>query len=299
MNRAVVDVAERRDVAFADLIALVKPRILLMTLITAAGGMSLAPGGFAWWPALVMLAGTALIVGAANTLNMYLEREVDCRMARTKDRPLPAGRLDPQVALYFGVAQAFVAVPLLTFGLGGSAGPISGLLAVIAFVSYVMVYTPMKQRSHVATWIGAIPGAMPALLGWTAVTGRVDAGGLAVFAVLFVWQIPHFHAIALYRLKDYQRAGLATLPGARGVTATRVEIVLYSLVQLLVSLMLYALGVSGALYLGIAAVAGFAYLGYAASGLFRGDARWARRLFLASIVYLPVVFGAMVVDGRF
>ncbi len=289
--------AGERRVALADLLALVKPRILLMTLITAAGGMSLAPGELALGRALVMLAGTALIVGAANTLNMYLEREVDCRMARTKDRPLPAGRLDPQVALYFGVAQAFVSVPLLTFGLG-AAGPISGLLAVIAFVSYVMVYTPMKQRSHVATWIGAIPGAMPALLGWTAITGRVDAGGLAVFSVLFVWQIPHFHAIALYRLKDYQRAGLATLPGARGVTATRVEIVLYSLVQLLASLMLYPLGVSGGLYLAIAAVSGFAYLGYAASGLFHGDARWARRLFLASIVYLPVVFAAMVVDGR-
>jgi protoheme IX farnesyltransferase len=295
--RAQAITGERR-VAAADLLALVKPRILLMTLITAIGGMSLAPGELALAPALVMLAGTALIVGAANTLNMYLEREVDCRMARTKDRPLPAGRLDPQVALYFGVAQAFVSVPLLTFGLG-AAGPISGLLAVIAFVSYVMVYTPMKQRSHIATWIGAIPGAMPALLGWTAITGRVDAGGLAVFAVLFVWQIPHFHAIALYRLKDYQRAGLATLPGARGVTATRVEIVLYSLVQLLASLMLYALGVSGGLYLVIAAVSGFAYLGYAASGLFRGDARWARRLFLASIVYLPVVFAAMVLDGRF
>lgn len=292
-----VDVLPRR-VAAADVIALVKPRILLMTLITAAGGMSLAPGGFALVPALVMLAGTALIVGAANTLNMYLEREVDCRMARTKDRPLPAGRLDPQVALAFGLAQAFVAVPLLTFGLG-AAGPVSGLLAVIAFVSYVMVYTPMKQRSHVALWIGAIPGAMPALLGWTAITGRVDAGGLAVFAVLFIWQIPHFHAITLYRLRDYQRAGLATLPGARGVVATRVEIVLYSVVQLLASLMLYALGVSGGLYLIVAAVSGFAYLGYAASGLFGGDARWARRLFLASIVYVPVVFAAMVIDGKF
>ena len=297
MSRAVRAVSGRRQVALADVIALVKPRILLMTLITAAGGMSLAPGAFDLGRALVMLAGTALIVGAANTLNMYLEREVDCHMARTKDRPLPAGRLDPNLALQFGVAQAFVAVPLLTFGLG-AAGPVSGLLAVIAFVSYVMVYTPMKQRSHVATWIGAIPGAMPALLGWTAVTGRVDAGGLAVFGVLFFWQIPHFHAIAFYRLRDYNRAGLRTLPGARGVTATRVEIVLYSLVQLLVSLMLFSLGVSGALYLAVAAAAGFAYLGYAASGLFAGDARWARRLFLASIVYLPVVFGAMVVDGR-
>lgn len=289
--------ATPRRIAAADVVALVKPRILMMTLVTAAGGMSLAPGGFELVRTLVLLLGTALIVGAANTLNMYLEREVDCLMVRTKDRPLPAGRLDPRVALGFGVALAFVAVPLLTFGLG-AAGPTTGLCAVIAFVSYVMVYTPMKQRSHVATWIGAIPGAMPALMGWTAVTGNVDAGGLAVFSVLFVWQIPHFHAITLYRLRDYQRAGLATLPGARGDAATRVEIVMYALVQLACSLMLYALGVCGELYLVIAAVSGIAYAGYAASGLFRGDAKWARRLFLASILYLPLVFGAMVLDGR-
>lgn len=290
-------VALRRPVSIMDIVALAKPNILFMSLLTAAGGMSLAPGRLALLPVLVMLAGTALIVGAANSLNMYLEREVDCLMARTKNRPLPAGRLAPQVALRFGVAQAFAAIPLLTFGLG-AAGPVTGLLAVIAFISYVMVYTPMKQRSHVATWVGAVPGAMPALIGWTAVTGKVDAGGLAVFAVLFVWQIPHFHAIALYRLKDYQRAGLATLPGTRGAAATRVEIVLYAVVQLVASLLLYALGVCGDLYLLVAVVAGFGFAGYAASGLTRGDARWARNLFLASIVYLPVVFTAMVIDGR-
>jgi protoheme IX farnesyltransferase len=289
--------APARRIAAADLIALVKPRIMLMTLVTALGGMSLAPGGMELWRVLVLLAGTSFIVGAANTLNMYLEREVDCLMVRTKDRPLAAGRLDPRVALGFGVAQAFVSVPLLTFGLG-AAGPVTGLCAVIAFVSYVMVYTPMKQRSHVATWIGAVPGAMPALMGWTAITGRVDAGGLAVFSVLFIWQIPHTHAITIYRFRDYQRAGLATLPGARGLAATRVEIVMYALVQLACSLMLYALGVCGELYLVVAAVSGLAYAGYAASGIFRGDAKWARRLFLASIFYLPLVFGAMVLDGR-
>ncbi len=287
----------RRRIAAADVIALVKPRIAVMALLTAAGGMSLAPGPFTLGRALVMLLGTALIVGAANTLNMYLEREVDCLMARTKDRPLPAGRLDPQVALFLGVAQAMLAVPVLTFGLG-AAGPITGMLAVIAFVAYVMVYTPMKQRSHVAVWIGALPGAMPALMGWTAVTGKVDAGGLVVFGVLFVWQIPHFHAITLYRLKDYQRAGLATLPGARGAVATRIEMALYAVVQLLVSLMLYPLGVCGVIYLAVASIGGLGYAGYVASGLFRGDARWARNVFLASIVYLPAVFLAMVLDGR-
>jgi protoheme IX farnesyltransferase len=287
----------RSRVAPADLVALVKPGITVNALLTAAGGMSLAPGAFELPRALVLLLGTALIVGAANTLNMYLERHVDCLMARTKDRPLPARRMAPEVALGFGLAQAALAVPILSFGLG-AAGPLTGMLAVIAFVSYVLVYTPMKQRSHVALWIGAIPGAMPALIGWTGVTGRLDAGGLAVFAVLFFWQIPHFDAIALYRLKDYQRAGLVTVPGARGVAAARVEIVMYALVQLATSLLLYPLGVCGRGYLIVAAIAGLAFVALAARGLFRGDARWARQVFLASIVYLPVVYIAMVVDGR-
>ncbi|HVV86063.1 MAG TPA: heme o synthase [Kofleriaceae bacterium] len=284
-------------VAPADLLALVKPNIAIMALLTAAGGMSLAPGALGNWGVTVLLLGTALIVGAANTLNMYLERDIDCLMSRTKTRPLPARRLAPQVALVFGLAQAAIAVPLLTFGLGPT-GPLTGLLAVIAFVTYVLVYTPMKQRSHIATWIGAVPGAMPALMGWTAVTGRADLGGLAVFGVLFFWQIPHFHAIALYRSKEYERAGLVTLPGARGTAAARREIAGYALVQLAVSLALYPLGVSGLGYLVVAAGGGVAYAAYAIAGLRGGDARWARRLFLASIVYLPVVFTAMVIDGR-
>ena len=288
--------APARPVA-ADVVALVKPNIAFMALLTAAGGMSLAPGEFVLSRALVLLLGTALIVGAANTLNMYLERDVDRRMARTKDRPLPGERMRPEFALAFGLVQAALAVPILSFGLG-PAGPITGLLAVIAFVSYVLVYTPMKQRSHLALWVGSVPGAMPALMGWTSVTGSIDVGGLAVFAVLFFWQIPHFDAIALYRLKDYQRAGLITVPGARGVAAARIEIVMYSLVQLAASLLLYSLGVCGQGYLIVATAAGLGFAALAARGLLRGDARWARSVFLASIVYLPTVYTAMVVDGR-
>ena len=138
-----------RPVTPRDALALVKPNIAFMALLTAAGGMSLAPGAFVLSHAVVLLIGTALIVGAANTLNMYLERDVDRRMARTKDRPLPAERMAPEFALAFGLAQAAIAVPILSFGLG-PAGPLTGLLAVIAFVSYVLVYTPMKQRSHLA-----------------------------------------------------------------------------------------------------------------------------------------------------
>ena len=218
--------------ALRDLVALVKPRILLFALMTALVGLALAPGSPSDAPVVALALGTALIVGAANTLNMYLERDVDCLMARTRTRPLPAGRMQPRVALVFGLAQALVAAPLLTFAVH----PLTGLLGVIAFLSYVLLYTPLKQRTTVATLIGSIPGAMPPLLGWTAATGSLDVGGLALFGVMFVWQIPHFHAIALFRRKDYDRAGLKILPTTRGEATTRQAIVFYLAVQVQLSL---------------------------------------------------------------
>ena len=276
-----------------DLIALVKPRIMVMALLTAAGGMSLAPGTPAPGTALWLILGTALIVGSANTLNMWLERDIDCLMARTRNRPLPQHRLAARTALLFGAAQGALSLPvlarvnLLTAGLG-----------LVALLLYVGVYTPMKQRSHWATWIGAIPGALPALMGWTAATGHIEIGGLAVFGVLFFWQIPHFHAIAMYRQRDYDAAGLKTLPGTHGIAAARHHIVFYLVVQVAVSLALVPLDVAGLPYLITAAVLGAGVLAQGASGLTSGTQKWARNVFLASIVYLPVLFAVMVLDGK-
>lgn len=278
-----------------DVVALMKPSIMIMALLTAAGGMSLAPGlpAISTWFALMV--GTGLIVGSANTLNMYLERDIDCLMSRTKDRPLPAGRMDPRVALGFGLAQAFISVPILTFAIN----PLTGLLGVIALIGYVGLYTPLKQHTSLATLIGAVPGAMPPLMGWTAATGTIDAGGLAIFGVLFFWQIPHFHAIALFRCKEYARAGFKTVPGEQGYGRARGEIALYLILQLAVSLAVYALGVAGLIYLAVAVVSGVAYTAYGLHGAFTGRGpRWAKRLFLASIVYLPIVFTALVFNGQ-
>jgi heme o synthase len=282
----------------ADVVALTKPRIMAMALLTAAGGLSLAPGAPAPSVWLALMIGTGLIVGAANTLNMYLERDIDCLMARTRNRPLPARRMDPTFALGFGIAQSFASVPLLTFALN----PLTGLLGVVALLSYVMLYTPLKQKSTIATWIGAVPGAMPALMGWTAATGRLEAGGLAVFAVLFFWQIPHFHAIAMFRQGEYDRAGLKTLPGTRGSAVTRREIAIYLAVQVAVSATLVPLGVAGIPYLVTALVLGAAYLAYGLRGLVSrpaaDEARWAKKLFLYSILYLPLLFVVMVLNGQ-
>jgi protoheme IX farnesyltransferase len=275
-----------------DLVALVKPRIMVMALLTAAGAMSLAPGDVPPGRALWLIVGTALIVGSANTLNMWLERDIDCLMSRTRNRPLPQHRLDPRTALVFGAVQGALSLPALAM-----TNFVTAALGLVALVMYVGVYTPMKQRSHWATWIGAVPGALPALMGWTAATGRIELAGLTVFGVLMVWQIPHFHAIALYRRRDYDAAGLKTLPGTHGIAATRRHIVGYLVVQVAVSLALVPLGVAGLPYLVTASVLGAAVVIHGASGLSGGTERWARGVFLASIVYLPVLFAVMVLDG--
>ncbi len=276
-----------------DLVALVKPRIMIMALLTAAGALSLAPGTVPASQVLWLLAGTALIVGSANTLNMWLERDIDCLMARTKDRPLPQRRLDANTALGFGAVQGVLSLPALAM-----VNVVTAALGLLALLLYVGVYTPMKQRSHWATWVGAIPGALPALMGWTAATGRVELAGLAVFGVLFFWQIPHFHAIAMYRLRDYDAAGLKTLPGSRGVPAACREIAIYLVVQVLVSLTLVPLGVAGVVYGVSAALLGIMVLVQGFSGVRTGTPRWARNLFLTSIIYLPLLFAIMVIDGR-
>jgi protoheme IX farnesyltransferase len=274
-----------------DMVALVKPRIMVMALLTAAGALSLAPGTANVGTALWLLAGTGLIVGAANALNMWLERDIDCLMARTKNRPLPQGRLQAQTALVFGSVLGAAAIPTLAM-----VNMITAALGLLALVLYVAVYTPMKQRSHWAVWVGGVPGAMPALMGWTAATGRIELAGLAVFGVLFFWQVPHFHAIAMYRQRDYENAGLKTLPSTRGVAAARREIALYLVVQVAVSFAPVLLGVTGLPYLVTAAVLGALVLVQGLTG--DGSTKWARNVFLASIVYLPLLFAVMVLDGR-
>jgi protoheme IX farnesyltransferase len=282
-----------------DLVALVKPRIMVMALLTAAGAMSLAPGTMPAATALWLLAGTALIVGSANTLNMWLERDVDCLMARTKNRPLPQQRLAPATALAFGALQGAAALPALAV-----AGIIPAALGLLALILYVGAYTPMKQRSHWAVWVGSVPGAMPALMGWTAATGHIDLAGLAVFAVLFIWQVPHTHAISIYRQREYDTAGLKTLPSKHGVAHARREILALLVVQVAVSFTPAALGVAGIPYTVTAALLGAMVLIQAIlpdrrkQSAANGSAKWARNVFMTSIVYMPVLFAVMVASGN-
>jgi len=278
-----------------DLVALTKPRITLMVIVTAAGGMYLAPGSLP--PALVatMLLTTAAVVGAANALNCYLERDTDRLMSRTATRPLPDDRMEPQLALIFGCALGLVSVPLLTFAIN----PLTGLLGAIALISYVVIYTPLKQVSPVALLVGAIPGALPPLMGWTAVTNHLDAPGLVLFGVLFFWQVPHFIAISIFRQSEYDRAGLKVLPSVRGIDYAKRQAVLYTACLVVVSLMLFPLRVAGYVYLATAAILGSWFLIVAIRGL-RQDAgeAWSKKLFVTSLVYLTVLFAVLMIDAR-
>jgi protoheme IX farnesyltransferase len=266
-----------------------------MVLVTTACGAAIAPGrirdyGKFGWAVL----GTALLVAAANALNMYLEGDVDALMTRTRGRPIPSGRLAPETALWFGTGLTFIGLPILDFWVN----PLTAFIGGFALLSYVLVYTPMKRVSSLAVWIGAVPGAAPPLMGWTSVTGTLNAAGLSLFLLLFIWQIPHFHAIALFRTEEYRRAGLVVLPAVRGVDHTKRTIVVLLAVQLAVSALPALLGLGGTAYVVAASLCGAVYFGWGLAGL-RPSAgpKWARSLFFASLPYLLVLFGVLVASA--
>jgi heme o synthase len=278
-----------------ELLEITKPRITMMVLFTTAGGIWLAPGTMPIGRALVAVIATTLIVGAANALNCYLERDSDKLMSRTQNRPLPAGRLDPALALIFGLALACMSVPLLSLGVN----PMTGLLGAFAFASYVWVYTPLKRVTPWALEIGAVPGAIPPLLGWTAATGRIELPGLVLFGILFIWQLPHFLAISLFRKEEYGRAGIQVLPVVKGDEVTKRRIPLQIAALVACSLLLYSLGVTGKLYFVAACLLGGAFLFEGLRGLRPGaDAKWAKRLFIGSLFYLILLFVAIGIDAR-
>ena len=282
-----------RPVLVRELVSLTKPRITTLNLIATAAGFGLARSGGSASGFLTTLLGTALVVGAANSLNCWLERDLDRRMARTRNRPLPAGRLSPQVALAFGLALAAVGVPLLTFGVN----PLAGLLATAALVAYVLVYTPLKQHTSAALLIGALPGAAPPLIGWAAATGKIELPGLMLFALLFLWQVPHFLAITLYRLEEYAAAGFKVLAITRGEKAARRELVVYLAATVATSFLLVPTVAAHAIYLGAAVVLGVAVMAKGLKGLGRdAGKKWARSFFMSTNLYLTLLMGALMLD---
>jgi protoheme IX farnesyltransferase len=275
-----------------DLLRLTKPRVTWLVMITTACGALVAPGSLDLLRLSLALFGVSLVVGSANAFNMYLERDTDGAMQRTRFRPLPAGRLRPEWALWFAVALAVTGLATLILLIN----PMSALLSALALVSYVLLYTPLKRVTPWALHVGAVPGALPPLIGWASVTGTLSFAAFTLFLILFVWQLPHFLAIAIFRQGEYEKAGLRVLPAVKGLTAAKLEIIVYLVLLLFVSALPVLAGLAGVRYLAVAALLGALFTGWGVYGLsHRAGPRWARSLFFASMPYLILVFGALVI----
>jgi protoheme IX farnesyltransferase len=278
-----------------DVMEMAKGRITVFVAFTAAMGLWLAPAGLGVTRSVFFLLATSVLVGAANMLNCWIEREVDGRMHRTRNRPLPAGRLDPMSSLALAIVLAAVALPALLL----VTNRLTALLGFAALVTYVLVYTPLKRISPRALEVGAVPGAIPPLMGWAAATGELNAPAWALFGILFLWQLPHFIAIALVLEEDYARGGMQVLPVARGEAVARRMMLVYTVLLVAASLAPVALGIAGTVYLLTAAIlgAGFVIVSIAAIGE-RGQTARARRAFFYSLIYLPVLLSVLVLNAR-
>ncbi len=285
-----------------DVIELMKPELTGLSVLTAlcgyylgtTGGIDLL--GFVWTGL-----GTILVGGGAGALNQYLEVEYDSLMKRTERRPLPAKRLEPSTVLIFGTTISVLGILLLTMAVN----LLTGLLATLTVTSYLFIYTPLKRMTPHATLIGGIPGALPPLMGWTAASGQVGIGGLVLFAILFFWQMPHFLSLAWMYKKDYARAGyrvLSVLDAEGKKTAS--YCLIHTIALLPASLALVLVGVSGLFYMASALVLGtllllygflFLRIAYKQEGMVRLN-NMSRRLFFASLVYLPLLMIGMVID---
>jgi protoheme IX farnesyltransferase len=284
-----------------DYIALTKPRITWLVVTTTGIGyfFGLPAGTFRWtewssWPPLLLtLLGTALIAAGTFALNQWYEREADFKMRRTAQRPLPGGRLTAKSALIFGVLVSLSGFALLTLAVN----LLAGLLGLFTLISYLFIYTPLKQRSSLATVVGALPGAMPPLIGYAASTGTLSPEAWALFAILFIWQFPHFLAIAWMYREDYSRAGILMLPVVEpdGRSTSR-QIVIYASTLIPVSLLPALLGMTGKIYLVGALILGMWFLYAGVRVAFDRTILRARRVLLVSVIYLPLIYGLMLFD---
>lgn len=278
-----------------DYLALSKARIVSMVLVTTAGGFLVASRGVD--PVLLfnVLLGTALVAAGTNALNQYIEREYDAMMRRTRMRPLPAGKITPRDALTFSAGIALAG----TLYLGLTVNWLTAALGLFTLASYIFVYTPLKRISTLCTIVGAIPGAIPPVMGWAAARGSLGIGAAICFGILFFWQLPHFMAISWIYREDYSRAGFAMLSvrDENGIATAR-QAIFFSLALLAVSVLPTFFGITGMVYLAGAVVFGVAILGLSIAFFFDRSNRMAMRLFMGSNLYLVVVMTMFVVSAR-
>jgi len=287
--------AGRRSAALlADYVALTKPRLNVLVVATSAAGYYLgSPAQPAAGPLALAVSGIALVAAGSAALNQVLERDTDAMMRRTRLRPLPDGRIAAEDARLFGIGLSALGILLLAT----TANVLSAVLALTTLVVYVAIYTPMKRRSELATLVGAIPGALPSLIGWSAGHGSLSSGGWALFAIVFLWQIPHFMAISLLYRDDYAKAGFPMLPviDPAGRSAGR-QALLYAGALLPVSLVPPVLGMTGAIYFWLALALSSAMVWLSWRFAASRTERSARVLFTFSIVYLPMIWIVMIAN---
>jgi protoheme IX farnesyltransferase len=286
--------ATRTPSRLTDFYELTKPRMNFLVVLTTMVGFYMASGRRIDWLLLLhTVLGTALTAAGASVLNQFIERDLDRLMPRTKNRPLPAGRILPAEALLLGIAFGVIGVAYLAVFVNA----LTASLGAITLLSYIFVYTPMKRHSSLNTVIGAIPGAIPPMMGCTAVHNAITVESVALFAILFFWQMPHFLAIAILYRRDYAAAGFKMLPVLdEDLHITGRQILLYSITLIPITLMPVFAGMAGAAYFTAAVLMGLAFLSFGVSCATTRTRMDARKLFFASIIYLPVLLGVMMAN---
>ncbi|UCE04110.1 MAG: protoheme IX farnesyltransferase [Candidatus Latescibacterota bacterium] len=279
----------------SDFVELTKPRITTLVVMTTWMGYVVASqGAVQLGPLLHALLGTALTCGGTSALNQVWERDRDARMERTRHRPLPMGRVHPGDAMWFAVGLSLAGLAELALFVN----LLTALVAGVTLATYVFAYTPLKRRTWLSTTVGAFPGALPPVIGWAAARGTLDAGAVALFAIQFIWQMPHFYAIAWMYREDYARGGFPMLSVIdEDGSLTGRQIAGWSMLLLPASLLPALLGHAGPLYAIGALLLGFVLLLLGLAVARTPELRNARRVFLASILYLPALFGLLVLDN--
>src|SRR3954454_8559572 len=276
-----------------DFYELTKPRMNFLVVCTTAVGYAMAPHHGQWGTLVHAIIGTALTAASASVLNQLVERSYDALMPRTRNRPLPGGRITPGEALAFGVVLGVAGGAYLLFTVNLP----TALLGAFTLASYVWVYTPLKRVTSLNTVIGAVPGAIPPMMGWAAATGALGPEAISLFAIMFLWQMPHFLAIAILYERDYAAGGFKMLPVIDpGLRLTSRMIVLYGAALIPVSLTPVGVAMAGSVYLAGAVLMGLAFFSYCVSCAVSKERVDARKLFFASIIYLPLLFAVMMID---
>jgi heme o synthase len=292
-SAAVVAPSGARQVV-ADYLTLTKPKVQSLLLLTTVASMEIA-GDPSVWLVVATCIGGYLSAGGAGAVNHWFDRDIDAQMKRTANRPIPAGRVAPAAALWFGIALAALSFVWLS----ATVNVLAASLAMGGFLGYVFVYTVwLKRRTPQNIVIGGAAGAVPPLVGWAAVTGGLDLTALYLFAIVFFWTPPHFWALSLLMKDDYARVGVPMLPVVRGEDETRRQILLYTVLLFVLSFLPACAGLFGPVYHVFAWLLNLVFIGLAVVLYRRADRRWALRMYLFSLAYLAALFAVMVVDVK-